>query len=249
MIRILTLNLNDYGSQFGNWEERKERIAKVIQQADADILAFQAVCMEQTRFGGINQAAQISLDLPKYRYALYQPAVIQENGSAEGCAVLARFPITIAGFKPLAFQPGLDDPNRRVVQYVCFDVNGAPVHLYNAHTSWVEEQARSNIEEVLEFVDRYRGLRVLVGDFNNPPESALIRQIAQQGWVDAWRRLRPHEPGYTFDSRDPRMRIDYIWVDPMYAGALKDIQVLTGSAGEAGGYLSNHFALMAAFDI
>ena len=48
------------------------------------------------------------------------------------------------------------------------------------------------------------------GDFNATPDSRVIQQL--DTWlVDAW-PLVTTEPGYTIPVRQPRKRIDYLWM-------------------------------------
>ena len=80
------------------------------------------------------------------------------------------------------------------------------------------------------------GSRVLVGDLNSvargdaPRVAAMplwlrlllrfdggIRtdvqdRLAAAGWVDAFRRLHPDEPGFTLPAPEPQVRLDYVLV-------------------------------------
>lgn len=248
--RILSLNLNLYGSRYGGWEGRKELIAETVEDLNPDILILQAVRQELNRENGLNQALQLAMALEDpYPYHLFQPAAIFDNGSADGLAFLARTPILETSYKPLTFQPGKDDPNRRVILRARFEIQGHPVEIFNAHFSWVEEQAKTNVREALDFVSSYSGYKILAGDLNNQPDSTVYQELTKHGLVDAWKQLNPDDPGFTYEQKSPDMRIDYIWLDWDLARKLREIKVVSGPAGPDNHRISDHAGLTALFEI
>ena len=44
-----------------------------------------------------------------------------------------------------------------------------------------------------------------------------IQTVLDAGYVDAFRRVHPEEPGFTVPARDPHVRLDYAFVPAAYA--------------------------------
>lgn len=245
MLKIMTLNLNYYGGQYGPWDARRDLIFLAIREERPDILAFQAVRKDPTISNGLDQAAQIAGILPEYSHSYFEPAMKGDSGSEEGSALLARLPWIDTGCQELTLLPGLEDKNKRLMLAARFDGQGGPLTLLNAHFSWVSEQARVNIEEALRFAGSFQGRRILVGDLNTTPESDLWQPLIEAGWKDAWAQLQPQDPGYTF-VEDGRLakRIDYAWVSPELIGQIKQIRVVAGEVNESGVRVSDHAGLL-----
>ncbi len=248
MLKIMTLNLNAYGTKVGPWQARLPLIQDVIEQNQPDILVFQAVRQEAGVAHGADQAQQIASLMPKYRYTCFQPAWVHEDGSADGLALLSRFPFAGLDHRRLTFLEGTDDPTHRIVLHAQFDFDSRPFHLFNGYFSWVGEQAEINLNETLDYLNEFDGRRALLGDFNQPSNSEVIRRFQQSGWVDAWVRLNPADEGNTYDSRNPSSRIDYIWVDPSLEGDLRSIRVIANVQGANGVRPSDHLGLLVAME-
>jgi endonuclease/exonuclease/phosphatase (EEP) superfamily protein YafD len=92
------------------------------------------------------------------------------------------------------------------------------------------------------------GPALLVGDLNAVPESDLMRRLAAHGWTDAWARLRPNDPGYTFESDNPDRRIDYVWARPDALTWITAIDVVKEPPNPAGAHLSDHLGLVVSLD-
>jgi exodeoxyribonuclease-3 len=39
-----------------------------------------------------------------------------------------------------------------------------------------------------------------------------IQTMMDEDYVDAWRQLHPNDPGFTFPTWDPHVRLDYVFV-------------------------------------
>ncbi len=248
MLKIMTLNLNAYGTKVGPWEARLPLIRDVIEQNQPDILAFQAVRQEAGVENGVDQAQQISRLFPEYLYTCFQPAWIHEDGSADGLALLSRFAFSGVDHRQLTFLEGTDDPIHRIMLHARFDFDSQPFHLFNGYFSWVDKQAEQNLNEAQDYLNEFSGRRVLLGDFNQTPDSEVIQRFQQSGWVDAWNRLNPADEGYTFDSRNPSIRIDYVWVDPGLEGNLQSIWVIANVQGANDVRPSDHAGLLVTMD-
>ena len=166
----------------------------------------------------------------------------EPGGAAKGMAFVGRVPFERRGTRPLTHRSGTDDPDRRTVLRVHCAASGG-MECYNAHFSWVEEQARDNIREALPFLNDARAPALLLGDFNQPPERELHTRLREAGWVDAWSWLRGAEAGYTYEANRPRSRIDFAYANARLAGRLAEIHVI-GEAYRDPPRLSDHLGLV-----
>jgi endonuclease/exonuclease/phosphatase (EEP) superfamily protein YafD len=130
-----------------------------------------------------------------------------------------------------------------------FDLPEGPFHLFNAHFSWVPEQARLNLDEALPYMRSFRGPAALVGDLNTPPDSDVLQPLREAGWLDVWSELRPTEAGPTFEADNPSLRIDYVWVNSELRPQVEAIEIVTGNRDESGVRLSDHLGLLATFSL
>jgi endonuclease/exonuclease/phosphatase family metal-dependent hydrolase len=249
MLRVMSLNLNYYGTKHGAWPARRALIRDLIVMSDVDVIALQAVRSAREVEDGLDQATQLAQDLAEYQYVVYQPADNRDGGATQGSAFLSRIEITETDTLELTLLPGLEDTNRRVVLHVRFDLPGGPLDMFNAHISWVYDQARDNLGQIIPYAGAFSGAGLLVGDFNQTPEVDLLQQFAAAGWTDVWPALHPGKLGPTFEADLPAIRIDYAWANRALAPHAAAIAVI-GESEESGTIrLSDHLALLVEFDI
>jgi endonuclease/exonuclease/phosphatase family metal-dependent hydrolase len=242
MLKVMTLNLNYDIARHGPWPARRDLIAAAIGAADADVVALQAVRRDPETEAGLDQAAQLARLLPEYQYVYFQTAEPDDGGPAKGSAFLSRLPLAQTDCLGLYLRPGLEDMNHRALLRVQVDVDGRPWQIFNAHYSWVVPQTRDNLGESLPYLESFSGPALLVGDMNTLPDSDVWEPLRAAGWQDVWAKLCPEQPGYTFESDRPYMRIDYAWANP---AAAQHVQAIDVVAREADGVrLSDHLGLV-----
>lgn len=247
MLTIMTLNINGLGTKHGAWDRRREVIVDAIRGAEPDIVALQAVRDEPGLEGGDNQAMQLARLLPQYRHVIFRPGTCYKNGAADGSAVLSRLPIDAVESHELSHLPNTEDPWDRIVLHACFKREDELWHLFNAHFSWVSQQATDNVNEALAYVNSFSGPRVLVGDLNNTPDSTPTRRFRREGWLDAWSLLRGDDPGFTFESDRPSIRIDYVWIDASLKDRLLSVEQVARETTPDHVRASDHWGLLATF--
>jgi endonuclease/exonuclease/phosphatase family metal-dependent hydrolase len=243
MLRILTLNINGPGVKQGHWARRKELIARTIEQSGADICALQAVDQPENT---PDQARQLAELLPRFTDVACEWAT-DGTGPALGSAFLSQVPF--AEVKPvrLSRRPGTEDPFERILFHGRFSLPGGPLDLFNAHFSWVEEQAADHVREVLHYLADISGLRVIVGDMNQIAEAEPMLRLCEAGWEDVWPKLRPEQSGYTFEAGQLTKRIDYVWVPQDVLSRVRSIELI-GDMVEGGVRLSDHLGLVATLE-
>jgi endonuclease/exonuclease/phosphatase family metal-dependent hydrolase len=147
--------------------------------------------------------------------------------------------------------------------------SGEWVRIHAAHLSPSREENRvREVKAILQALDASDGMgEIIAGDFNGirrddtvegvpvadvpPGMGPMWRQdkippravdmVAEAGWIDLFREIRPTEEGYTFPARLPVVRYDYAFANAALRPRVADIQVLRD---EALPDLSDHLPLL-----
>lgn len=247
MLTVMTQNLNFYGDKHGEWRQRRELLCDVIQEVEPDVLALQAVCSDPDIEGGRDQATQLSHCMPQFPYVFFYPSNVTDSGREEGCAILSRIALHEPTVRELSLRKGLEDGNRRVVQHARFDLEKGSLNVFNVYFSWVEEQARDNIDECIAFLGRSEGPTLLVGDFNIPAGSPLLERLEAAGLTDLWQEAHPDQDGFTYEADAPAKRIDYAWANEELVQQLGSVEILRREGDDA--RISDHLGLRIGLDL
>jgi endonuclease/exonuclease/phosphatase family metal-dependent hydrolase len=146
------------------------------------------------------------------------------------------------------------------------------MHLSAIHSNLTERRRIREIRALLKGIERHQeGFHVLVGDFNTLAPGELldprllparlralvwlsgaiqwetIQILLNANYVDGYRFLYPLEKGFTFPTRSPHLRLDYIFLPALFAARLKACEVIHGSAAAI--QASDHFPLLAQLDV
>lgn len=250
MLKVMTLNVGGYSDKHGAWGVRRGLIHSALTAAQPDVAAFQAVTCDERQAGGVDQAAQLVAGEAgqAYHHVYFQPAAASE-GQESGVAFISQIPFGARDSLRLSLRPGLEDANRRVMATVRLDLPSGPLHLFNAHFSWVKEQLEDNINEALPWITAVQAPALLVGDLNAPAREGLLYLLSEAGWVDAWQALRGDQPGHTFEAGQPTIRIDYAWANPFLVQHLRSIDIVADQPGPSGEYVSDHYGLLVGLDL
>jgi exodeoxyribonuclease-3 len=126
------------------------------------------------------------------------------------------------------------------------------VHLSAVHAAWTEHRRTVELRALLKSIARHQhGFHVLTGDFNTLAPGDLldfrklpgrlralvwlsggnvrwrtIQIILDAGYVDAFRVGIPKEPGFTFPTWDPHVRLDYLFLPTRYTPQLISCEVM-----------------------
>lgn len=203
--RLLTYNIH---SCVGT--DRKldpARIADVIAESKADIIALQEVDVGRGRTGGIDQAHMIA-SLLKMQASFHPALTVAEE--QYGDAIISALPMSPAKAGPL---PRFGEPRGALA--VDITLGDRKLRVINTHLGL---RGRERVQQMTALLGPgWLGLRtgddlpaVLCGDFNAIPPSAAYR-LAVRTLKDAQRTggrvARP-----TFPSKFPLMRLDHIFL-------------------------------------
>lgn len=144
------------------------------------------------------------------------------------------------------------------------------VHLSAIHSGWTERRRLMELRALLTSIAAHQhGPHLVVGDFNTlapgaeldtmrlPPRLRpfvwlsggrirwqTVAMMLERGYVDAFRLRHPDQPGFTFPSWDPHLRLDYAFASTAIVGRTGDCEVVAaGTAREASDHLPVSIAI------
>jgi endonuclease/exonuclease/phosphatase family metal-dependent hydrolase len=209
-LRVMTYNIHSCRGIDGKL--RPERIARVINHFDPDVVAVQEVDAHRPRSHGHDQARLIADHL---RMTHVFHAMLEEEKERYGIAVFSRYPFQVVKSGLLTgAEHGLLREARGAI-WVKLEIEGrAPFHLINTHFGLGRSERRTQAEELLG-KDWIGGIPenepvVLCGDFNSGPRSKVFRKLA--GALRDSQTIAPdHRPLATFPSATPLLRLDHVF--------------------------------------
>lgn len=217
----MTYNIHHGEGVDGNLD--LDRIAKVIKEVDADLVALQEVDKGVARTD--------RRDLPGELAELTGLHAIFANnfnfqGGEYGNAILTRLPIVRWTNTHLTMiRPGEQRGLLQAVLKLPGKGLSREVVLMNTHIDYRRDDAErlSNVAQFKEIVPGYGDLPIILcGDFNDTPGSRVHRAMSER-FQDTWVRAAAGN-GFTYSSTEPRSRIDYVWIDSSSRRFLKPVK-------------------------
>ncbi len=205
-IRIATYNIPKCRGM--DRRVRPERIADVLRELDADIIAMQEV-MNVPGDPLLDQARLIARELD-YEYVIGE--VRRLKGGPYGNATLSRLPIREWQVLDLSWR----DRERRGCLRVDLGVGRKVLHVFNVHlgVAFLERryQARRLVSAEVAHNPRRRGPRIILGDFNEWTSGLATRLLAASfESVDIRLHLQRRR---TYPGIFPVLHLDHIYYDP-----------------------------------
>lgn len=204
--RIATYNIHKCKGL--DFRTSPQRIADVLREIDADVIALQEVVSHKNRAPEENQAKFLA-DALGYEYRIGENR--KHLGGIYGNVVLSRLPIS----KDKNFDISIERYEQRGCQ--CVDIEtpaGAEIHIYNIHmgTSFLER--RKQVQRLLddEILNRnHSAPRILLGDFNEYTYG-LASKLLKAHFRSA--DLREHlKFKRTYPGIFPFLHLDHIYYD------------------------------------
>jgi endonuclease/exonuclease/phosphatase family metal-dependent hydrolase len=122
------------------------RIARVIAQADPDIVALQELDVGRQRSGQIDQAHEIAGHL---RMDHEFHAALRVGDEQYGNAILSRYPIEVVKADALPMCPGPKRREPRGALWVRIQLPAGPLHVINTHIGLRRKEKRAQIASLL----------------------------------------------------------------------------------------------------
>ncbi|ABF39501.1 Endonuclease/exonuclease/phosphatase [Candidatus Koribacter versatilis Ellin345] len=168
-----------------------ERIATVIRELDADVIAMQEILDVRDGHPGHDQARRIATNLQEYEWRFGENRSL--HGGAYGNMTLSRLPITASENYDITWR---HRERRGCLRTDVSLTDRSVLHLFNLHlgTSFVERrhQARKLLTEAVLRRAEFTGPRIVLGDFNE--------------WT---RGLASRLMGTEFEAIEPRTHLRY----------------------------------------
>jgi endonuclease/exonuclease/phosphatase family metal-dependent hydrolase len=211
VVRLLTYNVHSCIGMDGRLSTR--RVARVIAQSDADVVALQELDRHRPRTRRQDQARLIAEFLRMEHH--FHPAM-QLAGEHFGNAVLSRLPMRLVRAGPLPAPVGLRRIERRAAIWVEIDVRGSKLQLFNTHLGLLPGERLLQVQALMRewIADARDGSPLAVcGDMNALPSSLAYRRLAGR-LGDAQKMVSGWQPRATWPARWPVGRIDHVFVSP-----------------------------------
>ncbi|MEK7953274.1 endonuclease/exonuclease/phosphatase family protein [Luteolibacter soli] len=215
-LRVMTYNIHSCVGLDG--KIRPERVARVINHFDPDIIAVQEVDCHRLRSRGLDQA-QLIADHLRMTHVFH--AMFEEQSERYGIALFSRHPFTKirADFLTEA-DPRVFREARGAIWVKVEPEGGKPFHFINTHFGLGRNERMRQAEELVS--ERWLGSVppdqpvVIAGDFNSGPRSRALQPLRQR-FRDVQLAAPGHVPVPTFSSLCPVVRIDHVFVSEHFA--------------------------------
>jgi endonuclease/exonuclease/phosphatase family metal-dependent hydrolase len=206
-LRIATYNIHKCRGMDGR--VRPDRIAQVLSEIDADIVALQeVVCLE----GKTREHHQARYIVEELGYHAELGENRRHKGGAYGNLVLSRFPVHHAQNYDIS-TGGRE--RRGCLRADIHLPHGNLLHIFNVHlgTSFFErrEQARKLFEQEIVSNQELAGMRIVLGDFNEWTKGLASRLLGSH-FRTADKRTRLGS-GRTYPGVLPLLHLDHIYFD------------------------------------
>lgn len=234
-MRVMTYNIRHGMGNDGIVD--LQRIAAIVRDSAADIVALQEVDRFWTRSGGIDQAAELArlLDMDSRFGANLRESSDAEAPTAEyGTLILSRFVIVEHDNTLFPTHDGFEQRGLQEVQ-VRHPSHPQPITILNTHLQVgspdTEDHARSQRLEqatlVAQRIAEIDGPAVLMGDFNADPESVELAPLTES-LQDAWLVAGFGSDGKTIPTDSallPTQRIDVIFASRRFRCAACEVRI------------------------
>lgn len=205
--RVMTYNIHHGEGTDGKLD--LQRIAALIKQEQADVVALQEVDRLATRSGKQDIAKRLA-ELTGMQHVFGKNIDLQ--GGDYGNAILSRFPILQHTHR--RYRVSISGEQRGLLSAV-IGVLGQEVLLFNTHLDFKkdDQERLANVAEALATLAEREPKRPVIfcGDFNAPPESPTHKALTKD-LADCW-LLVGQGPGFTIPVQLPAARIDYVFID------------------------------------
>jgi len=223
-LRVMSYNIHTCAGIDG--KIRPERVARVINHFDPDVVAIQEIDCHRFRSGGHDQAEVIAHHL-RMRHVFH--ALFEEEKERYGIAIFSKHPIEVIKADYLTEAEPSRRREARGAIWVKLDVEGLPpTHFINTHFGLNLDEKRRQVDTLLG-PDWLGGIGedeaiILCGDFNSGPRSAVFHSLTSR-LNDAQQNASNWKPRATFSSYSPLFRIDHVFFSGHFN--VKSVQVPT----------------------
>jgi endonuclease/exonuclease/phosphatase family metal-dependent hydrolase len=238
-IRVATYNVHKCCGL--DQRTRPDRIASVISQLKADVVAIQEILDVQEGLPEFDQVRRIQSLLPEYEVCFGENRPL--HGGRYGNLTLSRFPVKVCENYDITWR---ERERRGCLRSDVLLPGGSILHLFNVHlgTSFAERRHQARMllsDEVLTRPD-YSGPKIVVGDFNE-----WTRGLASRLMGEAFEAVRPRKLlryPRTYPGVFPVLHLDHFYYD-------RNLRLTSFRAHRTRTALlaSDHLPLLATFEV
>lgn len=203
-LRVLSWNLHH--GVGGDGKLDLERIAKVIRDANPDLVALQEVDNQCARSGKIDQTAELARLTGMT--GVFGKAM-NYDGGGYGQAILSRHPILSNQVHPL---PSSDEP--RIAFEAVVTIDGKETRFLTVHLDLDDTKRLAQSELIAKLHPNSPQPAILCGDFNTTPASPALEAIKK-----SWDIIAKKEPAFTCPADKPDTEIDHVFTRGMSAAS------------------------------
>lgn len=214
------LRLATYNIRHGEGNDHRvdlERTAAVLDELKPDFVGLQEVDLGAGRSGSVNQPRELGRTLGMH--AAFGAFMDFQNGRY-GMAILSKHPLT--DVRALRLPDG-NEP--RVALFATARLpDDRLVTIVNVHFDWVDDD-RFRFAQAHALADELRRLDrpfVLLGDFNDTPESRTI-ELFREWAIEA---DKPQDDSFTFSAQRPVQEIDFVLFDRKANWQIDSVRVI-----------------------
>jgi endonuclease/exonuclease/phosphatase family metal-dependent hydrolase len=232
-LRVLTYNIHHGEGADGKFD--LERIAKLINSLEPDLVAIQEVDVKTRRSSGVDQAAELAR---LTRLHPFFARIIDYQGGPYGLMILTRGkPLKMASH-PIPYHPN-EEPRVLAEARVQLGDDGPEVAFFNTHLDYRTQEMRvKQVERINQLMTDVRPpLVILAGDLNSEPDSPPMRQL-----LKSWRDATPAD-ALSYPSDKPVKKIDYVLYRPSPNLKLVESRVIEERVA------SDHRPVLAVFEV
>ncbi len=209
-LRVMTYNIHSCVGTDGKL--RPERIARVINHFDPDVVAVQEVDAHRPRSRGHDQA-QLLADYLRMSHVFH--AMLEEEKERYGIAIFSRYPFQMVKSGLLTPpERGFLKEGRGAI-WIKLEIAGhLPFHFINTHFGLGRTERHLQADQLLsnEWIGGIPAEEavILCGDFNSRPSSKVFHKLSAK-LRDSQRMGNGHQPMPTFPSLSPLLRLDHVF--------------------------------------
>ncbi len=187
-------------------QHNPQRVARVLQSLDADIIALQEVGFETDKEHNVLQYLGTSIDAQ----VIEGITLLDERGHY-GNAILSRLPIDAIRLHDIS----VSHCEPRGVIELQLTINGQQMQLLATHLGLRPAERRSQVDYLLALLrDSHADMQILMGDLNQWWLGSRSRRRLQQYFSSAENRQRQCPAPRTFPARWPLFSLDRILLRP-----------------------------------
>jgi endonuclease/exonuclease/phosphatase family metal-dependent hydrolase len=187
-----------------------ERVVRVIEELDADILCLQEIVDAAGGTGKYDQARQISEAFPELNVAFGETRPL--HGGRYGNMLMTRFPIEEVRTHDITKSRREE---RGVLQCAVGVGRGLTVNVFNVHlgTGYMERRRQIEVLIGMEILAQpeLRGPRIVIGDFNEWTRGLTTRLL--QASFQSDRPIRNRRSARTFPGVLPILSLDHCYYE------------------------------------